>query len=62
MSKDSSLSIRLSPKTKERLDYAAHRIGVPRDTIIEFAVEEVLEDLGFDVSGGAGHPSKAAPE
>lgn len=62
MSKDFNLSIHLSPETKERLDYAARRIGVPRDRIIEFAVEEILEDLGFDVPGGADNSSKAASE
>lgn len=62
MSKDSSLSVRLSSETKERLDYAARRIGVPRDRIVEFAVEEILKELGFDVPSGADDSSKAALE
>lgn len=48
MSKDFSLSIHLLSETKEHLDHAAQRIGVPREVVVEFAVEELLEDLGYD--------------
>lgn len=56
---DFSLSIHLSSEIKERLDYVAQRIGVPREAIVEFAVEEILEDLDFEESAQGERPPKS---
>ncbi len=55
MSTPFSLSIRLSPEVKQCLDDASQRIGVPRDSIVEYAVRELLQDLGYGKLGVIDH-------
>lgn len=64
MSKEFNFSVYLSPEIKERLNSMAQRIGVPRESIIEFAVEEFLEDPeleGLTRSGVEGLPPAGSP-
>lgn len=46
-----SLSIHLTPKTRQRLNRAARRTGISRDALVEFAVKDLLEELGHDGPG-----------
>ena len=51
MSSETGFPVHLSLQTKQNLDCAARHLGLPRDSIIEYAVEEILQDLGYGTSG-----------